>query len=89
MIISNDELFEIIRVFGLENQILFFCRSYKVKQFDSFYNSLEIEPATDNFSDFVVLELIHLQNPKSYEKKVSDNKSFVFCDSLEFKKLCK
>lgn len=87
MIMSGDGLFGIILVFSNEGKISFFCIPYNVNRFESFFNSLEIERKSNNVSDFTLIDLDSLDNPKSYERKVSDgDKSFIICDTLDFKK---
>lgn len=87
MIISNGNLFEIDEVLTKDNKLFFFCCPYNVKQFDSFYNSVEIERKSDKISDFVVIEHRNLKNPKSYERKLSENKFFLICDTLQLKEI--
>lgn len=43
MIMSARRIFEIVNVFSYNDQILFLCRPYNVKRFDSIFNSVEIE----------------------------------------------
>lgn len=76
----NEKIFQIVLILSHENKLLFFCKPCKVKQFDSFHNSIEIEMENDNISD------TNLKNPRSYEMKISENKMYLICDTLEFKK---
>lgn len=86
MIMTGEGLFEIMYVFSNEGKLSFFCIPYNVNRFDSFYNSLEIKQMSNNVSDFTLIDLDRMDNPKSYEKKVAENKNFIICDTLEFKK---
>lgn len=72
-----------MKIFSLEDQLLLFCVSYKVVQFDTFYNSIEIEKEID--SDFILINIRDLKSPSSYERKISENKIYLICKTLEFK----
>lgn len=82
-ILSNNTVYEIMKIFSLEDQLLLFCVSYKVVQFDAFYNSIEIEKEID--SDFILINIRDLKSPSSYERKISENKIYLICKTLEFK----
>lgn len=84
-ILSNNTVYEIIKIFSFEDQLLFFCASYKVVQFDAFYNSIEIEKEKEN--DFILINIKDLKSPSSYERKISENKIYLICQTLEFKHL--
>lgn len=84
MIMSGHKLFEIISVVSNDGQILFLCQPYNIKRFDAFYNSIEVERASISVFEFNLIKLTDLKNPKSYERKISENVN-VICDTLEFK----
>lgn len=85
IIISNDNVYEIVQVLSNEDQILLFCCPYIVKRYCSFLNSIEIERTADSVSDYIVIDLKNLKNPRSYERKICENKFYIICDTLDFK----
>lgn len=85
MVIENDIVHEIVQIFSIDKRILFFCCPYYVKQFCSYNNSIEIERQNNSISDYNVIPFLDLKNPRSYERKVPENKFFIICDTLEFK----
>lgn len=87
MLVSNGKVFEIVLLMSRNDNLTFFCCPYKIKNFDPFYSSIEIERKTDNVFDFEMFELKDLKNPQSYDRKFSMGKIFIICDTLEFKNL--
>lgn len=87
MIISNNTVYEIDQILSCFDRIILLCHSYNVNKYCSFHNSIEIEPKSVADANFEIFELNHIQNPRTYERKVSENKFFIICDSLDFKEM--
>lgn len=86
MIIENRNVYEIILIINENNAISFLCCPYIVKRSDSFYHSIEVEKNfSDTNSDLQLFQLDCLQYPQPYERKIAEEKMFIFCDNLLFK----
>lgn len=82
MIVHNYSFCKILHIVRIDEKLFFICLPYKVKRFNSFLNSFEVEMC--NASE-IVIDFLDLMHAKSYELKSIDNKSYVICDSLDLK----
>lgn len=85
MIIVNRTVYEIILIINENSTISFLCHPYFVKKYDNFFHSIEIEKLFSDNSGFEIFKLDCLHNPQPYERKLVDEKIFIFCNGLEFK----
>lgn len=82
-IINREMFFKIRLIFYEKEKILLFCQAYRAIQVDSFYNSIHIEELPVNLDNFGIFDASALENPKSYEQKISENKILIICDTLD------
>lgn len=87
MIIIDSAIYEIVYVFLLHDEVLIFCRPFRVVKFESFYNSFEIL-CDDESEQFKLVNPMKLNNMKTYEKKIVQDKMYIFSDTLTVRRAC-
>lgn len=88
-IIASKIVYDIILIFCTEKQVHIFCRPFRVKRIDSFLNSIEIECEPENVDNFEIFDVSKLASSKTYEKKISNGKKFIICDTLDVSNVLK
>lgn len=87
LIVVENAIYEIIHVLSLHSKIFLLSHPYRVIKFESFLNSFEIE-CDQKSTQFKLVDPKKMNNPKSYEKKIVQQKIYIICDTLHVRKAC-
>lgn len=85
VILCDSFLYEIFEILVVDNAFVFLCYELKIKEFDKFLNSFEIEKI--NKCQHVLIKFHKLQYRKPFEMKRIDEKYYIIEKNLTLRKL--
>lgn len=86
-IITADTLYEVNKIFIINDEFHFYCSTYELIEFDSFYNAYEINLKLPKQRTLFKCDNLELQN--IFERKVVEGKEFIIAETLDVRKCLK
>lgn len=79
-LIDKLSVYEILEILVYNHLYTFICEQYKIDKFDSFLNSIQISPKSED--NFVLISFVDLKNRHSYQKTNAFGNTYIFADTL-------
>lgn len=80
MMVYDENLYEIIHIFKLNEKYMAFCHPFKIIKFEPDLNSIEIKEG--KYDGCRTIEIIGVLS-KPFDKKFYDGKYYIICESLD------